>query len=232
MQRDIQNGGEEKVFKTADRVKLGLVLFGCILAIICGAPVIVVLMFIALGVFVLVSIYRRVSEYREYIELVKYAASILENTVSYVEQLKVLEERSGLDTGEGLTDEEIEQIEATLNITLPSSFRYFISCCDGIKIKNTGEKLVLGRECISVTQRLRKETGLPDSYLVIGKDVNHVHCLSTRRMSLGECKVVSYYGKNESYYKKDNFFDFLKSVTENYLSKGFVSSINDTFEAS
>ncbi|MBC2582565.1 SMI1/KNR4 family protein [Clostridium sp. DJ247] len=113
--------------------------------------------------------------------------------------------------------EKISQIEDALKVTLPESYKWFLS--------NYGHILIMGIEvfgvskgdilsCVEATERYRK-IGLPEHFVVIENCDEWIYCLDTSRMENGECPVVDWDRIDGAGPKKHgNFCDFFYKQLE------------------
>lgn len=118
----------------------------------------------------------------------------------------------------GTSEEIINEIEKTLNITLPDSYKWLIReygsvSFDGFEIDGVG----LNDVHISLENTLNwRDSNLPNEYVVIFEPgADWIYCLDTSQMNSGECTVVAWYQDNIKGEKEaDNLYEFIKQQIE------------------
>ena len=119
----------------------------------------------------------------------------------------------------GVGHNKILDVENTLNVTLPESYKWFLreyghGGMVGVEILGVGLSSV--PPVVEFTLRYRK-LGLPNSFVVISNVDEWVYCLETSKMKNGECPVIDWDRKGESYYYFDNFYLFLINQLESAI---------------
>ncbi|SDW27688.1 SMI1-KNR4 cell-wall [Marininema mesophilum] len=101
--------------------------------------------------------------------------------------------RTGFHTGP-VSENRIEQIEKSLNLELPESYKWFVrnygyGGIEGVVIEGVAKTEV--PTTVEATEDYRKY-GLPKSYVVIQNLGEYMWCLDTGNMKNGECPVVNW----------------------------------------
>ncbi|MCS1350903.1 SMI1/KNR4 family protein [Mechercharimyces sp. CAU 1602] len=119
----------------------------------------------------------------------------------------------------GVEEERILNLERTLDVNLSESYKWFLrefghGGIGGVEILGDipGEVCT----CVRDTIELRKH-GLPLSHVVIENVDEYYMCLDTYRMDRGECPVVDWDFRGESYMVYKNFLDYTIDKFENQL---------------
>ena len=113
-----------------------------------------------------------------------------------------------------LDDDKINNIEKTLNLKLPNSYKWFLKeygtgGVDGVDILGGGIKET--PTCIVETLDWRK-FGLPESFLVIENCDEWLYCLDTSYLKDGECTVTNW-SQVDGFIEDDvyeNFYTFIE----------------------
>lgn len=128
-----------------------------------------------------------------------------------IEELILSQEEEFFFTG-GVTREFIQKIEKELDVLLPESYKWFLSCygyggINGVLIQ--GVALDKSLQVVNATKSLR-EYGLPENLVVIENMDEYVYCLDTSQMNDNECPIVDWdqsTGIGEKRY--NNLFSYL-----------------------
>jgi hypothetical protein len=121
----------------------------------------------------------------------------------------------------GVDDNRIVEVEKELNVTLPESYKWFLrefgyASVAGVEILGMAPTGV--PPVVEYTLDFR-ETGMPDSWVVICSCDEWVYCLVTDKMVNGECPVIdwdNYTGDSFQYF--DNFYLFLINELESAIN--------------
>ncbi len=98
----------------------------------------------------------------------------------------------------------------------------------GIVLGKGQEYVIPGKDSISITKKLVKETGLPKGFFIAGKGDRGVYFLDINKMRENECPVVIWNGK-DSIPAFDNFTEFLGAILGEYLQKRYLKSVSTFF---
>lgn len=120
----------------------------------------------------------------------------------------------------GVEEEKIIEVEKAINVTLPNSYKWFLrefgyASVAGVEILGMAPTGV--PPVVEYTLDFR-ETGMPDSWVVICSCDEWVYCLVTDKMVNGECPVIdwdNYTGDSFQYF--DNFYLFLINELESAI---------------
>lgn len=120
----------------------------------------------------------------------------------------------------GVDDNRIVEVEKELNVTLPESYKWFLreyghGGIAGIDIIGIGPKSV-EPPVVQLTKDYRK-IGMPNSLVAIYNADEWVYCLETNKMVNGECPVIDWDFRGESFRHYDNFYLFLIDKLESAL---------------
>ncbi|KEO80819.1 SMI1/KNR4 family protein [Tumebacillus flagellatus] len=130
------------------------------------------------------------------------------------QDIKILitsQEESFFFTG-GVGEEDIQDIEAQLNVEVPESYKWFLmnygfGGINGVLIN--GVALDKSLQVVKATKSLR-EYGLPESLVVVENMDEYVYCFDTARMDGGECPIVDWdqkFGIGKKQYR--NLYEYL-----------------------
>lgn len=115
------------------------------------------------------------------------------------------------------SNEQINHIEASLGIKLPTSYVWYLKeygsgGIAGSNILGVSKNNII--KCLDET-KYRRGNGFPDRYLVIYNAGEYLYCLDTEHYSEDECPVVLWdlNSANCRPYKK-NFYEFLQEQFE------------------
>ncbi len=119
----------------------------------------------------------------------------------------------------GVDDYRIIEVEKELNVTLPESYKWYLreygyGGVAGVTILGIG--LAGVPPVVEFTQDYRKY-GMPKSLVVIYNVDEWVYCLETDKMVNGECPVIDWDLRGESFRHYDNFYLFLIDKLESAL---------------
>ena len=136
----------------------------------------------------------------------------------YEKELKSLIENRSDHKLNGTSEEKIKEIESTLDVTLPDSYKWLLKeyssvSFDGLEIDGIGFNDVH----ISLNNTLDwKEYGIPNGYVVIFEPgADWIYCLDTTQMDKGECPIVAWYqGQDKGEKEADNLYVFIKQELE------------------
>ncbi|AKL84535.1 SMI1/KNR4 family protein [Bacillus atrophaeus] len=123
----------------------------------------------------------------------------------------------------GISEEKIKEIQNSLNVKLPESYKWFLNKYGsggifGVNILGHGK---VSARVVSVTEDYRTHYDLWDGIVVIEDVDEFSYCLDTNKMENGECPVIVW--ANEAGYGDtvaDNFLQFffeeLEEAKENW----------------
>lgn len=131
----------------------------------------------------------------------------------YEKELRVLIENESDHKLNGTSEEKIKEIESTLNVTLPDSYKWLLKeygyvSFEGLEIDGIGLNDVL--KCVDNTLDW-KEYDIPEGYVMIFEPgADWVYCLDTKQMLNGECPVVAWcQGQDKGDKEADNLYEFI-----------------------
>ncbi|MED1015424.1 SMI1/KNR4 family protein [Bacillus atrophaeus] len=123
----------------------------------------------------------------------------------------------------GISEEKIKEIQNSLNVKLPESYKWFLNKYGsggifGVNILGHGK---VSARVVSVTEDYRTHYDLWDGIVVIEDVDEFSYCLDTNKMENGECPVIVWaneagYGDTVAVNFLQFFFEELEEAKENW----------------
>lgn len=115
-----------------------------------------------------------------------------------------------------ITNEEIKKTEKLLGVTLPESYKWFLSEYGG-----GGDGFEFS-DCEMMLSYKQRFPSMPDGFVMISWCDEFGYCLDTNKLKDGECPVMNWSPfESGIYLSQQNFYEFFLDEIENAIDNDF-----------